>query len=745
MKKLFFVVTIMILGVSLFAQPQLTWRFNNAQLTNGGTTFEFDVEVMCDQAGVFLGDHTQSWVYNTVGFGENIVPTNVVATKGTLLIGDFSGTQKYDIAGFANTFPNTMSASCLTNMGAFAGNAMFHNEFPIDWTGADFMHFVVTIDPAAPGGALAGIAFTEFLMNGQQYYQNTAAGNQLPCLDPNFYVNDLLTFVIVPGGPVPTDWTGAVDENWEIEGNWTAGIPTGDFDQVVTIDATTKAAPVIYGSVVAGILNLIAGQLTIAPGGDLTTTGLFTNDGHLQMSNLLGVSASFWPQAGLATTAAGTFQYDRDVFCSGQAWNSNDPFGWHYISSPIAGFTTDDIPDYFVNAWNEGATGVDPDFPWMHYGYDPYVNPCLAWPQTPMNPLDAWSVNFDPAYPYTATCGTSLPPGTGNIVEFGGLFTALNDNPAGYSAPATAAGGHAYAGWNFYGNPYAASLDPALFNWTGFDNGTYGVAMWSEDCSVSNYIYSGLGNGYVNYVGPTQGFFMLTTGATTFALTGGERAHTSAASIYKDEVTNLLTLEAAGDGTSDVTYIRFMEDMEAGNDVADFPKLFSTSEGLAQIYTTALGEKLAINALPATLVVPMGFTSVTTGEYTISAIETSEFADVVLEDLVTGEQTDLLINSYTFNYTVNDDADRFLVHFTPLGIGDNLANSINIWSNDHKIYVQVPEITGDIVVFNMMGQEVIRTEIEPGLNIIPVNDRNSYYVVKVVSSDVARTGKVYVK
>jgi hypothetical protein len=359
-----------------------------------------------------------------------------------------------------------------------------------------------------------------------------------------------------------------------------------------------------------------------------------------------------------------------------------------------------------------------------------------------MAPLDAWSVNFDPAYPYNCT---GLAPGTGTVVEFGGLFTALNDGP--YSAPATASGTHAYPGYNFYGNPYAASLDPALFNWAGFQDGgdPFGVAMWKEDCGAPNYIYSNLGNGYANFVGPTQGFFMLTSGATTFALTGAERSPTSAPSIYKDAVTNLLTLEASREGISDVAYIRFMDDMESGKDRADFPKMFSPAEGLAQIYTTALGEKLAVNALPATPVVPMGFTSVTTGEYTISAIETSEFANVVLEDRVTGEQTDLLTSSYTFSYTVNDDADRFFVHFTPLGIGEDLAASIDIWSNDHKIYVQAPAINGDIVVFNMMGQEVVRTEIEPGLNTIPVYDNNSYYIVKVISSDVARTGKVYVK
>ena len=258
-------------------------------------------------------------------------------------------------------------------------------------------------------------------------------------------------------------------------------------------------------------------------------------------------------------------------------------------------------------------------------------------------------------------------------------------------------------------------------------------------------MYSNLGNGYPYNVGPTQGFFVKANLATTFALTGAERVHDNTVTIFKDAVTNLLTLEAAGDGTSDLAYIRFMDGSQAGMDVADFPKMFSTTEGLAQIYTTTGADMLAVNALPATPIVPMGFTSVTSGEYTISAIETSDFTNVVLEDRVTGEQTDLLTGSYTFNYNINDVADRFFVHFTPLGIGDNLANSINIWSADHTIFVQTPEVNGDIVVYNMMGQEITRTNIEEGLNVVPVSEVNAFYVVKIVGSEVSKTGKVYVK
>jgi len=80
-----------------------------------------------------------------------------------------------------------------------------------------------------------------------------------------------------------------------------------------------------------------------------------------------------------------------------------------------------------------------------------------------------------------------------------------------------------------------------------------------------------------------------------------------------------------------------------------------------------------------------------------------------------------------------------------IGIENNKTTGSKIWSNNHQIYVQSAEINGDIVVYNMMGQEVIRTEIEPGLNVLPVNDRNAYYIVKVVGNEVTRTAKVFVK
>jgi hypothetical protein len=178
----------------------------------------------------------------------------------------------------------------------------------------------------------------------------------------------------------------------------------------------------------------------------------------------------------------------------------------------------------------------------------------------------------------------------------------------------------------------------------------------------------------------------------------------------------------------------------------DFHTLFTTMEGLAQIYTTAGADQLAVNALPATEMVPMGFTAATSGSYTLQAIETSEFTEVNLQDLVTGDVTNLLTSSYTFDYTTGDDANRFVIHFGAVGVGENLMNSVSIWSADNNIFVSVPkELKGTIAVYNMMGQEVVSTDTQPGTNVIPMENTNTYYVVKVLSNENAVTGKVYIK
>lgn len=725
MKKLLLLLLV-VTSSAVFAQ-QLTWRFNNAQLVNGDTQLQFDVEVAADVAGTYaLALTTVAFEYNTLGFGPNIYPGAITVDRGTLLLDELApGSYLNAVQGLANTFSNTFSVSTQTNFPGFDPTTFpaFYTFFPDVFT----QMYTITIDILDPG-QVAGIQFAEYLMDGQQFYQGSAIS--LPMLDPNFYDNDLLTFPLGGGTGTPGLWTGAADDgDWWNPANWDDGNVPLDGDDV-TIPVLGKATyPTISGGLVTtGTLTIAAAaSLTIDWDGELTTNGLFTNDGAFTIlsDGTSGYSGTYIDGAGVA--GAGMFYFERYIPCLGVLPGTPDPYGWHYLSAPIDGLTSDDLPEYFINVWDQ------PTGNWQQYSTGV---PCTPWPTTPLNAGEVWSVNVDLLYPYPACPGSA--PAVGPTVVFDGfaadVHTGTYNTPLGYGAAG-------FQMWNLVANPFPSGLDLNTITWG--PNTVAGAALW--DGCPGNYLYWSPATGpYSMPVG--NGFFVETTAADVFTVDNSNRAH-GADFYYKEDITSLLTLEATGDGTSDILHVRFMENTTPGFDNnGDFHKLFATTEGLAQIYTVAGDHQLAINALPATEVVPMGFTANSSGTYTIGAIETSEFTEVYLIDLVTGESTDLLNASYTFEYTLGDDANRFEIHFGALGIGDNAANAVSIWSSDNKVYVQTATTDrGDIVVYNMMGQEVVRTDIAPGLNIIPMDEVNTYYVVKVLTNDKAVTGKVYIK
>jgi hypothetical protein len=530
-----------------------------------------------------------------------------------------------------------------------------------------------------------------------------------------------------PGGCTPGLWTGGGDgTDWFDAANWDCGEVPVNID--VEIPGGTKAFVTISGGIAttAALTVGAGGGVIVAPNGGLTTNGLFTNNGDFIVNSDagLGYMGTFIDNGGLA--GGGNFQFNRNVVFSGTVGGSSSNIGWHYLSSPVNGFTTDNLPDYFVNAWSQNIGQ------WIQYSMNV---PCTPWPTTPLSTMDAWSVNRDINYPYPI-CAPQAPA-TGVQVEFiagaPGVHTGAYNKPLGYGAAG-------YQAWNMVANPYPSGLNMNAIVW---GPNTYQAAYFFEGSS-GNYYYWATGMGAYSFP-PTNGFMVETVAPDAFNVSNAMRSH-NADFFYKNEVENLLTIKASGSERSDILHVRFADNVTAGLDLnGDAHKLFATTEGLPQIYTVTGEEMLAINALPQTPSVPMGFTANGSGAYTIEAIETSDFENVVLEDLFTGIKTDLLANTYTFEYNVDDNANRFVIHFTPLGTPELKANSINIWAANQTIYVQAPATTGDILVYNMMGQVVVKTGIVPGLNEIPMNNANTYYIVKVVGSDVTETGKVFIK
>jgi len=550
----------------------------------------------------------------------------------------------------------------------------------------------------------------------------------------------VMTYINYPsGGPIDYEWVGGTpgfEEDWDVETNWSPeGIP-GEEDNV-TFPGPVKAGPcTLSGSATVFNVTLSGGTLNIAPMGDLTSNGMFTNDGFFNILSLpTGESGSYIDNGGTGGTT-GVFAFHRDVKIptplGAQA-------GWHYLSSPVSGWTSGDaispMNDYFLNWWDE--THVV-----NYWNHHEGAQPCVPAAPLALADVEGWSIKFDQAF--AAAC--PAVPQTGLTIELWGPAMNMNHGGVVYSRGATVTAG-SEMGWNLMGNPYPCSVDPLNIT-------------WDPGANQSLYYFDGNNGSYVSWAGgvgslipPTQGFFIEYTapGFMTFdgPLAGlDERTHVPAGQWWKSDISDLLTLKAinVNNDRYDITNIRFLSEATTEWDkVWDAHKLLTEVSAVPQIYTHISGDILSINSQPATEAVPMSFVCGEAGTFTIDAIETSDFAHVVLENDLTGEQTDLLAGSYTFDYVNAGEVHPFIVHFTPLGIGDNFANSVNIWSSANNIYVKVPDVTGDIVVFNMMGQEVVRTDIDPGVNVIPMNDVNTYYVVKVLTSDNAVTGKVFIK
>ena len=92
-------------------------------------------------------------------------------------------------------------------------------------------------------------------------------------------------------------------------------------------------------------------------------------------------------------------------------------------------------------------------------------------------------------------------------------------------------------------------------------------------------------------------------------------------------------------------------------------------------------------------------------------------------------------------------SQRFAVHFAEFaGIGDDPATQVNsIYAANKMIYVDFTGTSGQIILYNILGQEVGRVSASKGTNEIDVAEGNAVYIVKVISDNNTVTKKVFVK
>jgi len=387
---------------------------------------------------------------------------------------------------------------------------------------------------------------------------------------------------------------------------------------------------------------------------------------------------------------------------------------WHQISSPISNAVSGMFLGKYLQDW-ENCNWVD-------------IPPIT----TPLTPLQGFAI-------YNATSFTAQYQGFLNE----GTIGTSNNLPA---APAC-------NGIYVVGNPYASAIDwDANQGWikTNLNNSVY---IHKNATTWASYVGGAQSNGGSRYIASGQGFIVIGVDGNspaTINMSDMVRVNQNT-TFFKDALDHLIRLEVTGGNNYvDETVIRFVPEATKGfdtdwdafkilGDVAEAPQIYSLIPD--QGITT---NELSINTLPDTQDVPIGITIGASGNYTIRASEMNGLNGVRLEDKTTGVFTDLQSTSYTFSFSSGQVDTRFILHFSPLGDSGPKAEFANIYSVEKTVYVNMSaNERGNIYIYNMTGQLIASSVVQPDLNRVNLSVSTGTYIVKVITNNHSIVKKVF--
>lgn len=489
-------------------------------------------------------------------------------------------------------------------------------------------------------------------------------------------------------------WQGTTDTDWDTKANWDNGfIP--DISMDVTIPSATNS-PVIGTGSYAYCWNL-----TVDAAGSLTIASDATGQGGLYVG--------------------GTSTGNVKVNCYTTTGK------WHGMAASVSGQTANALylngnPDVWMKYWNEGDT-------LYHY---------ITSLSEPLDDMKGWMVWVD---------STGL---TDTTFTFEGALRSGTVSPTESIVRSQA--GSAF-GYNFVGNPFTSTIDwDDTVGWTktNLDTAIYTY----NDGNWASYINGSGTNGGSRYIAMNQGFFVQVSdnGSSTGTLTATNDVQVNqTANFMKSRSAagdySLVRLEIDAENMSDETVVKLMDNATNGYDGQyDAHKIFSFNSDHPQIFSTANGN-MSINTLPVeTGAVGLDVTGKAGDMMTINATERTNLEEVWLVDELTGVQTDLTKEGYSFIYNPSV-TNRFTLHFSIVNVNEQTetGNLFTIYAANRKANVIIPSGTrANIEIYNMLGQKVASASNRSGLNQFTLRG-NQYYIVKVYNNNQVETKKIVIR
>jgi hypothetical protein len=442
-------------------------------------------------------------------------------------------------------------------------------------------------------------------------------------------------------------------------------------------------------------------------------------------------------------TVSGTGSFTVNRYITGASLD------WHLISSPvdaqmISGDFTPGSATYDFYLYNE------PTNKWINRknldgggGIAPYFDVVNG------------DLLFTPGRGYLAAYNESNP-----TKSFSGTI-----NQDAISQPLTIDGTTDYQGANLMGNPYPSSIDwKASSGWTrtmlrnDAQTGTgYSMYIWNETANnygafVSNGNDESGTHNVTRYIPPMQGFFVMAASTGTFQMTEEVCVHESVSSWLKN--TNIspdiirLKVSSMGYGYDEVV----IEDNETSKGGAQ--KWFSFVETAPSLW---IGQEDKLYSILMDDIIqeenhyPIGFKAGIEEQYSIHAtFDESSYMELILEDKKLNDYYKLLESqSYHFYSSPEDDPNRFVLHFSAVGLDEEYetSNPVNVFLSDNTInIINNHNLTGMVRVINLLGQEIISFDLKgDNTQTQTINAPAGYYIVNVVTKNGVVNKKVYLK
>ncbi len=522
--------------------------------------------------------------------------------------------------------------------------------------------------------------------------------------------------------------------------------------QTLVIDANSISSPLSYSTLILsgnnsktlGVSAIVSSVLHVDPDPIL----IIPLDMSLALSSTCQATIS-----GTLTNSAGTsgLVIESDIVGTGsligggsvdvtiQRYFTGSSWDWHLISSPVVdqAIQNEFVPEVF--------TANEDFYTW----YEPtsiYVN---------------FKNSTTPPTWVTANVDNNFIEGKGYMIAYQATnpsksFAGVLNNGE-QTVAITKTGTDTYSGSNLVGNPYPSSIDwKAVSGWTRTslvsNGGGYDMYIWNQ--TANNFgTFNSAGttgtNSVTQYIPPMQGFFVSASDNGNLIMDNNVRVHDGASNWLKNTETtgNILKILVTSEENygSDEAILEFDHESAIGGAA----KMFSFLTTAPSIFLKKQSKEYSIsflNSISENNIVPVSFQAGADGNYNlIFYFDSLDYIQLL------DKKTNLKYNlkdapHFSFSALVEDNSDRFEIHFSPVGIEESTElNQINAYVYNNNLYVQNNPGEAQISLYDIQGRQMYSEQLNcTGLHRKELSLPTGIYIVRLQSNNQVKNIKVFI-